>query len=195
MRAFPWLGGLPERLSLAPLFAPRAVLSRGKRQTQRRLAAAQLTPFNLLGVLSAPGLVCNQDAGDLPRSLPESQWALFFQSNCFKTDTETHTHVGCAKDEQVAGRRETRCAHVKGGEAFWGCRGALMNQVLLLPTPPPRRRARRKRGGGLYANNSARQNEFPAFLGHKNDKLFGLGMFGHGSKFQTPFLNLKPLFM
>lgn len=76
-------------------------------------------------------LACDQDAGGLPRSLPESQGAFFSQSNCFKTDTETYAR-GCAKDGRVAGRRQTPCAHVKGWAAFWGCRGALMNQILLL---------------------------------------------------------------
>lgn len=51
----------------APLLAPRAVLSRGKRQW-----AAQA--FNPRSALPAPGLVCQQDA---PWELPGSQRAFF----------------------------------------------------------------------------------------------------------------------
>lgn len=69
-----------------------------------------------------------------------------------------------------------------------------MNQVLLLLTPPPRG-GHGERGGGLYPNDSARQNEVPALLCHKNDKLFRLGMVGQASEFQTPFLNFQSLFI
>lgn len=70
-----------------------------------------MSPFNLLSALSAPALVCNQDAGGLPGSPPESQQA-FFRSSCFKADPETHAQRR-EKDRQVAGTRQTCCAHVK----------------------------------------------------------------------------------
>lgn len=52
-----------------------------------------MMPFNLLSVLSAAVLGCNQGAGGTPRSLSGSQWALLSPTALKQTQRSMHGNV------------------------------------------------------------------------------------------------------